>query len=277
MTGDDVGSSTIVRSASSMSQIPVPLSRNKSSVASTSSAMPKRVPVSLPRNAPSSTSSRSNNQQRGKGRSTSSLTVPRAPMTSVINQAGPIVEDIIADAPLRKVINTANGVPKSTNRRRVSGGQRGSGRGPLQKNVPDEGRMNAIESRITSMQDLFDTERRRTEDLLFREQHERQVQEDRVRQLEEDLLEQRRTAEKNSSGASAWLGEEEVRQMKQKYEMERVQLQQQLEHEQMAVNALKVSSLLSAECMNLAHKGCTVFTLLSIDISTHSRSVQHCS
>lgn len=255
---DDAGASA-VRSASSMSQIPVPQGRSKlsASVATSSSSMPKRVAVGLPRSATSTSNvvrnnNSNNNMQRGKGKNAPSLTVPRAPMASVIlNQSGSLDEMTAIDAPLRKVTNAANGASRSTNRRRVSGGQRGSGSsrrsGGTAKSPLDEGRMNAIESKITSMQDLFDMERRRTEELLIREQCERQVQEDRVRQLEQDLLEQRRMAGQNGNGASSWLNEEEIRQLKQKFEQERVELQLQLEKEQMTVSKLKVSMYAKSE------------------------------
>ena len=102
--------------------------------------------------------------------------------------------------------------------------------------------MVAIESRITSMQDLFELERKRTEGLLTRERTERQVQEDKVRQLEQDLLEQRRVAEHGHRGGAVWVGEEEMRQMMQRHERERVELQEQVEREQRTVSTLKVSS-----------------------------------
>jgi kinesin family protein C1 len=107
--------------------------------------------------------------------------------------------------------------------------------------TPDERRMNAIESKITSMQDLFDLEKRRTEDLLTRERAERQSQEDKVRQLEQDLLEQRRVAGQNYGNDTApWAMEEEMRKLKQRFDLEKDHLQGQLEREQMTVSALKV-------------------------------------
>lgn len=57
-----------------------------------------------------------------------------------------------------------------------------------------QGRMDALESRMSSMQDLFELERTRTAELLVKERAERARQEEKVRALEEDLFEQARKA-----------------------------------------------------------------------------------
>lgn len=73
--------------------------------------------------------------------------------------------------------------------------------------------MDAIESKMSSMQDLFELERKRTEDLLAKERTERLAQEEKVRQLEEDLTEQRRVAvsSKQEAARRRTMADDEVR------------------------------------------------------------------
>ncbi|UZJ54829.1 hypothetical protein CBS101457_004149 [Exobasidium rhododendri] len=171
-----------------------------------------------------------------------SLTVPRAPMSSVINRPAATMGRCTGIV-LSKRGSTPVASSKSLIRRRLSGerGRTAMGSAVGRKSEkPDERRIDAIESRISSMQDLFDLEKRRTEELLTRERSERHSQEDKVRQLEQDLQEQRRVAgQSHSTEASTWMGEEEMRRVKQKYDAEREHLLELLEGERTTVSALK--------------------------------------
>lgn len=90
------------------------------------------------------------------------------------------------------------------------------------------------------MQDLFELERRmteKTETIILREKAERQIQEDKVRQLEQDLMEHRRAARQAElEGPASWKNEDEYRQMKQRI----IQLQEEVEQGQSTIIALKV-------------------------------------
>jgi kinesin family protein C1 len=235
---DDTTSGSSVSSSSSMSHIPVPQSKVKRSMQSAvpSTGLPQRIPMTLPR----STAVGSGEVPR-RSKASPTLTVPRAPMTNLSNRPASVGRSP-SGFPLPKG-STPVGTSKLLVRRRISGGRDANSRlgaASKKRDMPDGGRMDAIESRITSMQDLFDLERKRTEDLLSRERTERQTQEDKVRQLEQDLLEQRRVGGQNGTSGSLWIGEEEIRQIKQRYERENNHLVEQLEREQMTVSSLKV-------------------------------------
>ncbi|KAH0445407.1 hypothetical protein IEQ34_025506 [Dendrobium chrysotoxum] len=109
------------------------------------------------------------------------------------------------------------------------------------KRVVGDGRMDAIETQLASMQSLFDLERKRTEDILIREQTERRQQEDKVRQLEEDLMEQRRAALLSAERNTRSLADNELDELLRKHQKEKRELQDEVERERLTVNSLKTA------------------------------------
>lgn len=207
------------RSSSSLSNIPVPQAARREAKAS--SGLPTRTAASNgassgPSRLPAKSASKPNvvlratvasgsggvsGTSRASTKSTGGLTLPRAPMTNKTNRpvavgrvpSGMLPKGKVAVGPVRSA-----GSP---------------GRGRISQDSNDSGRMEAIESRMTSMQDLFDMERRRTDDMMARAMKERELQEEKVRQLEEDLLEQRRLATRRKEEATRRksIAEDEVR------------------------------------------------------------------
>lgn len=177
---------------------------------------------------------------------------PRAPLNTMTNrssQKSGRVTSGQASMPIAKSRET----PISSVRRRISGGnakpiqsRSTSGRsvssqsqGTSVKRIVGDGRMDAIETQLASMQSLFDLERRRTEDILIREQTERRQQEDKVRQLEEDLMEQRRAALLSAERNSRSLADDELDDLLRKHQKEKRELQDEIDRERMTVNSLK--------------------------------------
>ncbi|PWN91373.1 putative c-terminal kinesin [Acaromyces ingoldii] len=237
------------RSSSSLSNIPVPQAARREAKAS--SGLPTRTAASNgassgPSRLPAKSASKANvvlratvasgsgsvsGSSRASTKPTGGLTLPRAPMVNRTNRpvavgrvpSGMLPKGKVAVGPIRSA-----GSP---------------GRGRISQDSNDSGRMEAIESRMTSMQDLFDMERRRTDDMMARAMKEREMQEEKVRQLEEDLLEQRRLATRRKEEATRRksIAEDELQVITSKHNREKRMLEEELEQERSTVSALKAT------------------------------------
>lgn len=176
-------------------------------------------------------------------------TMPRAPlhaMTNRFSQKGRVTSGQISQ-PSMPIVKSRE-TPVASVRRRISGGNAkpiqsrstsGHNQGSSVKRIVGDGRMDAIETQLASMQSLFDLERKRTEDILIREQTERRQQEDKVRQLEEDLMEQRRAALLSAERNSRSLADDELDELLRKHQKEKRELEDEVDRERMTVNSLK--------------------------------------
>lgn len=107
----------------------------------------------------------------------------------------------------------------------------------------DPSRMDAMESRLASMAELFELERQKTEEKWNKERSERLAQEDKVRQLEEDLLEQRKIAQSKQDEIKRrrTIADDEILQLTAKFNREKRLLESELEQERETVVALKAT------------------------------------
>ncbi|PWY98165.1 kinesin-domain-containing protein [Testicularia cyperi] len=179
-------------------------------------------------------------------------TLPRAPMTNTTNRPG-------AASATRSTsgLKTAS---TTTTRSMTAGVTVGVRRGVTSVTRPnaasaatqhaassssdvDPSRMDAIESRIASMAELFELERQKTEDKWNKERAERLVQEDKVKQLQQDLQEQRKIAQSKQEEIKRrrTLADDEILQLTAKFNREKRMLESELEQERMAVSALKAT------------------------------------
>ncbi|EPQ28476.1 uncharacterized protein PFL1_03779 [Pseudozyma flocculosa PF-1] len=130
---------------------------------------------------------------------------------------------------------TGAGKPVSSVRRTVSSASSANGIDV------EPSRMDAMESRLSSMQELFDLERQKTEEKWNKERTERLAQEEKVRQLEEDLLEQRKLASSRQEEIKRrrTLADDELLQLNAKHAREKRMLEEELDRERQTVSALK--------------------------------------
>ncbi|KAN0062491.1 kinesin-like nuclear fusion protein [Thecaphora frezii] len=234
-----------------MSSIPVPQTAKRPRTATTSSttatAGPSRIrdpatrSVSASRVAALGSSTRSTAapataavRARRSATAASSLTVPRAPMGNATNRTVTSARTVTTVKP------SLAGLGKATSsvRRTVS-----SASSTSSSQEAEASRMDAMESRLSTMQELFELERQKTEEKWNRERTERLVQEEKVRQLEEDLLEQRKLANsrKEEMKRRRTLADDEMLQLNAKHAREKRQLEEELERERATVSALKTS------------------------------------
>lgn len=229
-----------------MSGIPIPQSVKRQRMAGASGAGPSKIrepaapSVTRSAGAPRSVSSTGAFVPARRG-----ATVPRAPMANTTNR--PTVSAVSRAVSNVKPLGTAA-------TRSVSGGVRrgvtsvtrpGPASGPpsTDSDTADPSRMDAMESRIASMAELFELERQKTEEKLKNERYERLAQEDKVRLLEQDLQEQRKIAQTKQEEAKRrrTLADDEILQMTAKFNREKRLLETELEQERIAVAALKAT------------------------------------
>ena len=157
-------------------------------------------------------------------------TVSRAPMSNSTNR--------VPTAATRTVTSAKSAVAARTVTRRTVSGNQAQAVGDA-----DPSRMDAMESRLATMQELFDLERQKTEEKWNRERQERLAQEDKVRQLEEDLREQQKIAQSRQEEIKRrrTLADDELLQLNAKHQREKRLLEEELDRERSTVAALKAT------------------------------------
>ncbi|KAI3488555.1 hypothetical protein L1887_47429 [Cichorium endivia] len=245
-----------------MSSIPVPQSvkRQRSTATLPAAAGPSKLrepgaarTVAATRSISTADNGRFVPARRTATTASAGLTLPRAPMTNTTNRpaAAAATRSVSASkvAPsaaarrgvtsvtrLRPGTNAANAAAAASRTSNGSAGSAASG-------DVDPSRMDAMESRLASMAELFELERTKTEEKWNKERSERLAQEDKVRQLEEDLLEQRKIAQSKQEEIKRrrTLADDEMLQLTAKFNREKRLLETELEQERETVAALKAT------------------------------------
>ncbi|PWN51008.1 C-terminal kinesin, partial [Violaceomyces palustris] len=246
-----------------ISSIPVPqtVKRPKLTMPATSStsAGPSRLREPSSRTQAARTATLASSSTRaattGVRRTTPALSVPRAPMSNATNRVVGVPRVPSSGLAAKGRAVSGAGVPRRT----VSAAQ-GSIKRSSSGSEIDPSRMDAMESRLSSMQELFEQERQKTEEKWNKERQERLAQEDKVRQLEEDLLEQRKlaAASKQEANRRRTMADDEILQMTAKHAREKRFLEEELDRERQLVSSLKstlsehTTSTLTMESTNTA-------------------------
>ncbi|SPO30991.1 c-terminal kinesin [Ustilago trichophora] len=245
-----------------MSSIPVPqtVKRQRSAATLPGTAGPSKLrEPAAARAVPTTRSvSTADSGRFVPARRTAATTLPRAPMTNTTNRPGvgattrsvSASSKVAAGAALAGGATVRRGVTSVTRLRpgtnaavaAASRTSNGSATSAGSADV-DPSRMDAMESRLASMAELFELERQKTEEKWNKERSERLAQEDKVRQLEEDLIEQRKIAQSKQDEIKRrrTLADDEMLQLTAKFNREKRLLETELEQERETVAALKAT------------------------------------
>lgn len=186
------------------------------------------------------------------------LTLPRAPMTNTTNRpgVGATTRSVSASskvatnaalaggAAVRRGVTSVTRLRPGTNAAVAAAARNSSGSATSANSGDvDPSRMDAMESRLASMAELFELERQKTEEKWNKERSDRLAQEDKVRQLEEDLIEQRKIAQSKQDEIKRrrTLADDEILQLTAKFNREKRLLEAELEQERETVVALKAT------------------------------------
>ncbi len=183
------------------------------------------------------------------------LTLPRAPMTNTTNRPGvgattrsvsasskvATTAALAGGAALRRGVTSVTRLRPGTNAAAAAARNSNGSATSANSSDVDPSRMDAMESRLASMAELFELERQKTEEKWNKERSDRLAQEDKVRQLEEDLIEQRKIAQSKQDEIKRrrTLADDEILQLTAKFNREKRLLESELEQERETVVALK--------------------------------------
>ncbi|SPO30756.1 c-terminal kinesin [Ustilago trichophora] len=246
-----------------MSSIPVPqtVKRQRSAATLPGTAGPSKIREPAAGRAVPNTRSVStvDSGRFVPARRTVATTLPRAPMTNTTNRpgVGATTRSVSASskiasgaalaggATVRRGVTSVTRLRPGTNSAVAASSSRTSNGSvtSVGSTDVDPSRMDAMESRLASMAELFELERQKTEEKWNKERSERLAQEDKVRQLEEDLIEQRKIAQSKQDEIKRrrTLADDEVLQLTAKFNRDKRMLETELEQERETVAALKAT------------------------------------
>ncbi|KDN41330.1 kinesin-domain-containing protein [Tilletiaria anomala UBC 951] len=137
--------------------------------------------------------------------------------------------------------------------------------------------MEALEARVASMADLFEEEKMKNEARLMKERQDRMRGEEQVKQLQAELGEQRRIAERVVIENRRSVEEEEFEQLREQHAREKRRLENDLDRERESVAALKATlsqqstAHLTMESTHSALRN--QITALTTDLDTHKARI----
>lgn len=178
-----------------------------------------------------------NRPSAGVGATTRSVSATKVAAGAALAGGAAVRRGVTSVTRLRPGTNAANAAAAAASR-----ASNGSATSTASGDV-DPSRMDAMESRLASMAELFELERQKTEEKWNKERSDRLAQEDKVRQLEEDLIEQRKIAQSKQEEIKRrrTLADDELLQLTAKCNREKRLLETELEQERETVAALKAT------------------------------------